>query len=179
MRVISGKYKGRNLLGFDVMGTRPTMDRVKESMFAMIQSSIKNSVCLDLFAGSGSLGIEALSNGASLCYFVENSDNIFNILKSNLVGISGSILLKEDYKSALLDFSSKGVKFDLIFLDPPYKLNLINHILEYIYNNDLVTDDGFIVCEFECEDVVTECFELVKSKKYGSKFVKIYKKLKK
>lgn len=62
LRVISGKYKGKNLLGFDVLGTRPTMDRVKESMFGIIQSRIKDSICLDLFAGSGSLGIEALSN---------------------------------------------------------------------------------------------------------------------
>ena len=69
MRVISGKYKGKNIMGFNIMGTRPTMDRVKESMFGMIQNNIKNSVCLDLFAGSGSLGIEALSNGAKMCYF--------------------------------------------------------------------------------------------------------------
>ena len=70
MRVISGKYKGKNIMGFNVVGTRPTMDRVKESMFGMIQNNIKNSVCLDLFAGSGSLGIESLSNGAKMCYFV-------------------------------------------------------------------------------------------------------------
>ena len=81
MRVISGKYKGTFLDGFDIAGTRPTMDRVKESMFAMIQTNLKNSVCLDLFAGSGSLGIEALSNGAKYCYFVDNSADIYKILK--------------------------------------------------------------------------------------------------
>ena len=69
MRVISGKYRGKNLLGFNIDGTRPTMDRVKESLFATIQINIKDSIVLDLFAGSGSLGIEALSNGASKCYF--------------------------------------------------------------------------------------------------------------
>ena len=74
MRVISGKYKGRNIMGFNVMGTRPTMDRVKESMFGMIQNNIKGSICLDLFAGSGSLGIEALSNGAQECYFIEKNN---------------------------------------------------------------------------------------------------------
>ena len=83
MRVISGKYKGKNLIGFDIDGTRPTMDRVKESLFAMIQGYIKNSVALDLFAGSGSLGIEALSNGASGCYFVDNNKELIDIIKQN------------------------------------------------------------------------------------------------
>lgn len=177
MRIISGKYKGKNINGFNIMGTRPTMDRVKESMFAMIQGNIKNSVCLDLFAGSGSLGIEALSNGAKCCYFVENSNNIYNILKDNLDGISDSILLKMDYMDALSNFSKKGIKFDLIFLDPPYKLNLINDILKYLNDNELLNDDGIIVCEFEDEDVYSDCFSLIKSRRYGSKNVEIYKKL--
>ena len=73
MRVISGKYKGKKLDGFNIEGTRPTMDRVKESMFALIQNEIKDAICLDLFAGSGSLGIEALSNGAKKCYFVDKN----------------------------------------------------------------------------------------------------------
>lgn len=177
MRIISGKYKGKNINGFNIMGTRPTMDRVKESMFAMIQGNIKNSVCLDLFAGSGSLGIEALSNGAKCCYFVENSNNIYNILKDNLDGISDSILLKMDYMDALSNFSKKGIKFDLIFLDPPYKLNLINDILKYLNDNELLNNDGIIVCEFEDEDVYSDCFNLIKSRRYGSKNVEIYKKL--
>ena len=73
MRVISGKYKGKNLIGFDIDGTRPTMDRVKESLFASIQDYVSDSIVLDLFAGSGNLGIEAISNGASYCYFVDNN----------------------------------------------------------------------------------------------------------
>ena len=81
MRVISGKYKGKNLIGFDIDGTRPTMDRVKESLFGIIQNYIKDSVVLDLFAGSGSLGIEALSNGASTCYFFDNNIELVNIIK--------------------------------------------------------------------------------------------------
>jgi len=177
MRVISGKYKGKNIMGFNIMGTRPTMDRVKESMFAMIQNNIKNSVCLDLFAGSGSLGIEALSNGAGMCYFVENSDNIFNILKDNLNGVSDSVLFKKDYKKALSDFSREGIKFNIIFLDPPYKLNLINDVLKYIHDNDLLYDNGIIVCEFENEEIEIDYFELLKSRQYGSKNVKIFKKL--
>lgn len=85
MRIISGKYKGKYITGFDINGTRPTMDRVKESLFGMIQDYISDSSCLDLFAGSGSLGIEALSCGAKECYFVDNNINIINILKKILI----------------------------------------------------------------------------------------------
>lgn len=175
MRVISGKYKGKNIMGFNVVGTRPTMDRVKESMFGMIQNNIKNSVCLDLFAGSGSLGIEALSNGAKMCYFVEKNNEIFNILSNNLSDISGSILIKGDYKVALNSFVDK-CKFDLIFLDPPYKLNLISDILCFISENDLLSKNGLVVCEYEDEELNFEGLELIKSKKYGTKKVNIYRK---
>lgn len=175
MRVISGKYKGKNIMGFNVMGTRPTMDRVKESMFGMIQSNIKGSICLDLFAGSGSLGIEALSNGAKECYFVEKNDEIFSILKNNLDGISGSVLLKKDYKDALNSFVG-NIKFDLIFLDPPYKLNLISNILKFICDNEILSDNGLVICEYENEDLSFAGLELIKSREYGSKKVNIYKK---
>lgn len=177
MRVISGKYKGKNIMGFNIMGTRPTMDRVKESMFGIIQNKIKNSVCLDLFAGSGSLGIEALSNGASICYFVEKNNEIYNVLKNNLNDVEGSFLIKNDYMNALDYFVREHIKFDVIFLDPPYKLNLINNILNYIYDNQLLSENGIVVCEYESEYVDTSLFELVKIKKYGSKFVKIYKNI--
>lgn len=177
MRVISGVYKGKILQGFDIEGTRPTMDRVKESMFGSIQNYVKNSICLDLFAGSGSLGIEALSNGAKSCYFVEKHSEIYKVLEKNLVNISNGFLLKKDYKDALNTFVNKGIKFDIIFLDPPYKLCLINNILNFVYQNNLLNDEGIIVCEYEVEDVSSKYFNLLKSKKYGTKMVSIYKKL--
>lgn len=178
MRVISGKYKNKNILGFNVLGTRPTMDRVKESLFSIIQNKIKNSICLDLFAGSGSLGIEALSNGSSYCYFVEKNSEIYNILTKNLVGVDNFSLLKKDYLDALKYFYDNNIKFDIIFLDPPYKFNLINNILKKIKELSLLNDDGIIVCEFEDEDVFSLDFSLIKEKKYGSKRINIYEKLK-
>ena len=162
-------------MGFNIEGTRPTMDRVKESMFASIQTKLKNSICLDLFAGSGSLGIEALSNGAKECYFVEKHDEIYKILKQNLNTIEGSILLKKDYKQALKELENK--KFDIIFLDPPYKLNLINDILNYIYEKNLLNDGGIVVCEYETEKVLNENLKLIKNKKYGTKKVDFYEKI--
>lgn len=176
MRVISGKYKGRNLNGFNIDGTRPTMDRVKESLFGSIQGYISDSVFLDLFAGSGSIGIEALSMGARECHFVDNSNDIFNILKSNLVGIDGSYIYKNDYKNALCMFHDKSIKFDVIFLDPPYKLNLINNSIKLVMDYELLNDNGIIVCEYESE-VIDDFFnlELIKCKKYGDKYISIYK----
>lgn len=173
MRVISGKYKGKNILGFDINGTRPTMDRVKESMFASIQNYVKDSIVLDLFAGSGSLGIEALSNGASKCYFVDNNKIAIDTINKNINEINNAIVIKNDYKDALKYFKDNNIKFDLILLDPPYKDNLLNSAIKLIEEYDLL--NGILVCEVEEYNVETN-YDLMKSKKYGSKEVIIYKK---
>ena len=110
MRVISGKYKGKYIEGFDIDGTRPTKDRVKESIFGSIQNKVRNSIFLDLFAGSGSIGIEALSNGASKCYFVENGKDIYKMLVSNLTDIDDSYVVKGDYLDTLKQFNKKERK---------------------------------------------------------------------
>ena len=175
LRVISGKYKGKNIMGFDIKGTRPTMDRVKESMFAMIQNNIKDSICLDLFAGSGSLGIEAISNGAKCCYFVEKNNEIYEVLKKNLSDVDNSTLLKKDYLEALEYFKNYKIRFDLIFLDPPYKMNLIGEILNIIYDNNILNDNGLVICEYENEKILNDRLTLIKRKKYGTKNVDIYK----
>lgn len=172
MRIISGKYKGRILKGFNIDGTRPTMDRVKESLFGMIQNKISNSICLDLFAGSGNLGIEALSNGAKTVYFIDKNKEVIKILKQNLKDINGAILINGDYQAALRQLK---IKFDIIFLDPPYKMNLINDAIKKILEYDLLNDDGIIICEYETEEIKCD-LELIKDKKYGSKNIKIYKK---
>ena len=172
MRVISGKYKGKYLNGFDIDGTRPTMDRVKESLFGIIQNKLDDSICLDLFAGSGSLGIEALSNGSKVCYFVDKNPKILKILESNLEKIENSIIIKKDYKEALKTFNTK---FDIIFLDPPYSDNLITPSINLILENNLLNDSGLIVCEYEKEIIKCD-LEVIKEKNYGSKNIIIYKK---
>ena len=175
MRVISGKLKGRILKGYNIDGTRPTMDRVKESLFGTIQNYLKDSIALDLFAGSGSLGIEALSNGAKTCYFVDNGREIKKILQKNLVGIEGSIFMDTDYQNALSNFDKKDIQFDLIFLDPPYYEHLINNSIELIKEYNLLAPNGIIICEFVDEKINDYGYELIKDKKYGDKYINIYK----
>ena len=175
MRIISGKYKGREIKGHNIDGTRPTMDRVKESLFASIQNYVKGSICLDLFAGSGGLGIEALSEGAQSCYFVDNNKIVIDILKKNLTSLKVEedyFLIKKDYVEALKTFD---MKFDIIFLDPPYHLNMMNNAIDLIIENNLLNDGGIIVCEYE-EGTVNCDLQILKEKRYGSKNVTIFKK---
>ena len=182
MRVISGALKGRNIKGFDIEGTRPTMDRVKESMFASIQNNLKDSVCLDLFCGSGNLGIEAISNGSSLCYFVDNNIKAIKVVEDNLknLNIKGSAkVLNYDYKKSLKYFFENNVKFDLIFADPPYDYHVIEKIIKYVSEYDLLNENGLLVLEFEKEKLEETYgnLKLIKNKKYSWKYVYIYKKI--
>lgn len=174
MRVISGKYKGKILEGFHIDGTRPTMDRVKESVFGTIQNHIQDSICLDLFAGSGSLGIEAISNGAQICYFVDNNPKILPILERNLENIENTVLIKKDFHQALEFFKEQKIQFDLIFLDPPYSNHFINPTLDYIQKYNLLKEQGMIICEYETEKLECLDYKIIKEKKYGNKFIKIY-----
>ena len=170
MRIISGKYKGRNIDGYDIIGTRPTMDRVRESIIAMIQNRIKDSICLDLFAGSGSFGLELLSNGANACYFVDNNKRVINTIKSNINKIKieeNCLLILNDYNKALKTFKEQNIKFDIIFLDPPYQNNYINNCLKLIQEYGLLKKDGIIICEYEFECIECNLYVL-KERRYGS-----------
>jgi 16S rRNA (guanine(966)-N(2))-methyltransferase RsmD len=181
MRVISGFLKGRIIKGDKIKGTRPTMDKVKQSLFAMIQDYVKDAVCLDLFAGSGSLGIEAISNGSTMTYFVDKNRIAYETVKDNIKTFkieNFAKIMLDDYKKALLYFKKNNIKFNLIFLDPPYKENMIRDVLTYIDENDLLYDNGQVVCEFSGE-VLEDAYgylKLIKDRTYGDKEVKIYAK---
>ena len=180
MKVISGTLKGRNIIGYNIDGTRPTMDRVKESLFATIQSYVKDSIVLDLFAGSGQLGIEAISNGANTCYFIDNNKEVIKVLNQNISNLnikSNSKVILSDWKKSLNEFSNQGIKFDLIFVDPPYDYNVYEKILEKVSTLNLLNENGLIILEHsnlkfkESYNNLT----LYKAKKYGSKSIYIYK----
>ena len=179
MRVISGLYKGRNIDGFDIDGTRPTQDRVKESVFGSIQNHLEGSVVLDLFSGSGNLGIEALSNYAKECYFVDNNKEAIKVINNNLSKMEvKSNVLNKDFKDALDYFNDNNIKFDLVFLDPPYKDDYIDYSIDYLLNNNLLNDKSVIVAEFE-NNIKTdyENLKILKEKKFGYKKIVIFKKI--
>lgn len=173
LRIISGKYKGRVLKGFDIDGTRPTMDRIKESLFAMIQADIKNAHCLDLYAGSGALGIEALSNGAESCVFVDQNKIALKALKENTRGITGVTIVESN---SFQIHQKINQTFDLVFLDPPYHEHLIEKTLHYLLEHQLLSKEAIIICEYEEEKFSCEPFEIIKERQYGKKNIKILKK---
>lgn len=175
MRVISGKYKRKQLRGFNINGTRPTMDRVKESMFAMIQNDINNAVCLDLFAGTGALGIEAISMGAKKVYFVDNNRQAIEIINNNLSGITEEcVVLMNDYATALEHFKNSHITFDLIILDPPYQKEDLVKIIQTIDEYGLLNDNGILVVE--TTDNIEDYYECIKKKTISDKIIKIYRK---
>ena len=178
MKIISGKYKGRVLKGFDIDGTRPTMDRVKESLFAMIQDYIDDSIVLDLFSGSGNLGIEALSNGAKEAYLIDKNKTAIFTINENIknLSIDNAIVIKSDYEQLL---NNCNIKFDLIFLDPPYKTNYLEKSINLINENNLLNEKGLIICESDSLDkiIYPDCFIVYKEKKYGDKYIVILKYL--
>ena len=178
MRVISGTLKGKNIEGYSISGTRPTMDRVKESVFSTIQDSIKNSVVLDLFAGSGQLGIEAISNGSKLCYFIDNNKEATNTIKKNieLLNIKDkSIVLNYDYKKSLNYFKDNNIKFNIIFVDPPYDYDVLDKVISKILEYNLLEKKGILVIEHtkEIKGNYKDLY-LYKTKKYGYKYINIY-----
>ena len=181
MRVISGYLKGRVIKGHDIVGTRPTMSRVKESVFASIQNYVKDSIVLDLFAGTGALGIEAISNYSKYCYFVDNNKISIKTIKDNVNSLNieeKSKILLNDYKKALNIFKDNNIKFDLIFIDPPYNYKNINEVIDMITEGNLLNKNGLLILEFKYDNVVIDenVYTLHKFKRYGDKFIYIYKK---
>lgn len=175
MRVITGSARGRKLITLEGNDVRPTTDRVKEAIFSSIQFETEGSVVLDLFAGSGQLGIEALSRGAKTAVFVDNSKKSLEIVKKNL-DITGFNDKAEMYNMNSSDFLKiTHRKFDFVFLDPPYNKGILAEILPQLSKN--LNYNGKIFCEHEQNLVMPEeiqDFCLKKTYKYGKIKVSLY-----
>ena len=181
MKIISGLYKGRKIEGYELEGTRPTMERVKESLFAIIQNEIDESTILDLFSGSGNLGIEALSQGAKYAYLVDYNIKAAKTIKKNLavIGIENAEVINMDYLKALEYLKMRNIKLDIIFLDPPYQTNYIQKSIDLITKNELLSENGLIVCESDSLEriIYNTDYKIIKEKKYGDKWVVILKQI--
>lgn len=179
MRVIAGKYKSRQLKSVKSNLTRPTTDRNKENMFNIIGPYFQGGNVLDLFAGSGGLGIEALSRGCNFLYSVDNQYAAFQIIKENIrsLKIENAKVYKLDYRKALKKFNQERIKFDLILLDPPYGKGLVDGILEFLIENEMMNDNCIIVVE-ELKEVVFKSFNqisLIKKNDYGITALNVFK----
>ncbi len=161
MRVISGIAKGTILYSLEGNDTRPTLDRVKEALFNMIQMDIQQSYVLDLFSGSGALGIEAISRGAKKAILCDKSKQAVGIIKKNLEKThlaEKAIVIQEDYKKAL-HFLKNKFQFDFIFLDPPYAKDYIKDAVEEILQLDLLKKDGIMIIETDEEERILKEIE--------------------
>lgn len=151
MRIISGTARGTKLYTLEGNNTRPTLDRVKEPLFSIIQNKIKDAIVLDLFSGSGALALEALSRGAKKAILCDNSHEAIEVIKKN-VGKTHfeqkAELLCMDYKKCLNKINEK---IDLIFLDPPYEANIAVKSLELIIKNNLLSENALIILETDDE----------------------------
>ena len=176
MRVITGAARGRRLLEPQGMAVRPTTDMVKEAMFNIIQFDIEGRRVLDLFAGTGQLGIECLSRGARECVFVDESARSVRLVRENLERCNMSARVEQTDSIAFL---SRAGKFDLILLDPPYDSNLLENALEVIRNVDIVNDGGIVVCESRKEKILPELaapYRRALERSYGKVRLTVYKK---
>ena len=175
MRVISGKARGKKLISLEGINTRPTLDRVKEALFNIIQFKVEDMNILDLFAGSGALGIEALSRGAKTATFCDNSHDAIQVIKTNIEStrnVESSIVINKDYSLALNSLSKQNKKFDIIFLDPPYKTDFGIKSLEAIIKLNILAEEGIIVLETDDEKKEQEIedikgLEVFDERKYG------------
>lgn len=176
MRVIAGEYKGRKLQPPADNSVRPTTDKVKEALFSILTEKIWGSRVLDLFSGTGNLGIEALSRGASECIFADNSRDSLRLIKNNIAHCKaeGARVIPGDFKKVLMNLEGQ---FDIILLDPPYDQGFMEPCFELIEQQGLLAEGGYIVAEHRREEVLPDeffGFQKVKERKYGVIMLSIY-----
>ena len=184
MRIITGKARGVRLDTLEGLNTRPTAERAKEAVFSMLAFDIEGRRVLDLFAGSGQMGLEALSRGAASVTMVDNARAAVEIIKKNTAKtrLVGAEIVCADSVLWLDGAAKRGVSFDIIFMDPPYAEKLLPRCLERLLRGKLLKSTSLIVCEsgaqedvFGGNEALADSFEVVKSTRYGVAYVNILK----
>ena len=176
MRVITGSQRGRKLVSLEGDSVRPTTDKVKESIFNIIQFDVPDAKVLDLFAGSGQLGIEALSRGAESCVFVDSSSKSIAVVEENLK-ITSFRDKSKTVRSDSLGYLDRVIEtYDIAILDPPYKAGLMEDAIERVAPH--INENGVIVCETGSDEVLPENIDGFTSKryKYGKIALTVYRK---
>jgi 16S rRNA (guanine966-N2)-methyltransferase len=182
MRVISGSAKGRSLKAVPGTSTRPTTDKVKEAIFSMIGPYFDGGQVLDLFAGTGGLGIEALSRGMQKAVFIDIEKKSIDTIQHNLqtAGLKDQAeVFRTDAARALKALAKRDQRFELVFLDPPYKMKVIAELISTMDEQKLLEDQAVVVVEHDANDVLLEAiggFEQQRRAEYGDTAVTIYKR---
>lgn len=177
MRIIAGDYKGRQLASPSDDKVRPTTDKVKEAIFSSIAPYIEDAIVIDLFAGTGNLGLEALSRGAAKVYFGDNSRGSISLIRKNIAACKAedrAVVLFGDYAHVLSKIKEKA---DIIFIDPPYEKGLIEGCFARIQENALLAEDGIIVTEHDKRENLPEAmagFHKIKEKRYSRITISTY-----
>jgi 16S rRNA (guanine(966)-N(2))-methyltransferase RsmD len=177
MRVISGTARGRRLKDLPGLDTRPTTDKVKESIFNIVQFDIEGRRVLDLFAGTGQLGIEALSRGAQSCVFVDQSREAVRVVKENLASTGFENQSRVAQGDSVAFLSSCREKFGLAFLDPPYATDLLDRALIRMAEIDIMAENGIIVCESASDKLLPQLpapYEMGRDYRYGKIKLTVY-----
>ena len=181
MKIIAGGYKGRIIEMPDRI--RPTSDKVRESLFEILKNCIEGASFLDLYSGSGAIGIEALSRGAKKVVFVDNNRSCISVLKANLVklGVSESLydIYNKDCINSLKALQRSGSYFDIVFLDPPYYTDLAKNTLIELSSCDILTPNALVIAEvFKKEGLPEESgvFKKIRSSKYGDTLLEFFRK---
>ncbi|MBR2432133.1 MAG: 16S rRNA (guanine(966)-N(2))-methyltransferase RsmD [Clostridia bacterium] len=181
MRIITGKAKGIRLDTLEGLDTRPTAERTKEAIFSILQFDIEGRVVLDLFTGSGQMGLEELSRGAECAFLVDKSKKAIEIIKKNAqkTKLSDACHIVCEDSVAFLKKHNESTKFDIAFLDPPYATDLINESLFVLADRKLIKNTSYIVCESASFGFLSEknarSYEIVKEAKYGIAHITILK----
>lgn len=177
IRIIGGIYKGRYLEIPNSKVTRPTMDKVRQAIFNVLQQKPENAICCDLFAGSGAMGLEALSRGARKCYFIDKDRGTFLVLRNNIKALGipdeSQELFLGDYRVFIK--RNPELKLDILFLDPPYRMNINANIIRDMTSRDMFSKNAVIVSEQEPVHEPIEGYSM-KEYRYGAKHVAVYTK---
>ena len=177
MRVITGLARGRRLETLPGEETRPTAERVKEALFSILQFEIEGRRVLDLFAGSGQLGIEALSRGAAHCDFIEHNGTAYHVVAKNIQTARVQERARTHRMEADAFLAKAGAKrFSLIFLDPPYGGIILENALRSIERFDILSANGIIICESAVEDRFAHGFEVIRERRYGATMITVLRR---
>lgn len=181
MRIITGSAKGCRLKAPKGLATRPTADRVKESVFNILSNAVMEAEVLDIFAGTGNLGLEALSRGAAKAVFVDKSSESIKIIKENAEQtrlVSQTEIIKGDVIACLERLARQAINFDLVFCDPPYSKGLVQQSLLVLDRLDILNDEALLVIEHDSKDdinLLLEHINLIRSERYGATTISFFR----